>query len=213
MTNRSEIIFILDRSGSMHGLEEDTIGGFNSLIEKQKKLDSPCYVTTVLFDDQIKILHRHVNIQKLNPMTKEDYYVRGSTALLDAVGHTILNIDIAQRERPSHLRAEEVMIVITTDGCENASSHFTHEQVKQLIERQKMLYNWEFIFLGANMDALSQAESFGIHRDKAVRYHSDKQGISLNYDVLNETINLKRQKQAVTKDWKSRIEKDYSNRK
>lgn len=213
MTNRSEIIFILDRSGSMHGLEEDTIGGFNSLIEKQKKLESPCTVTTVLFDDQIEVLHRHVNIQKLNPMTREEYYVRGSTALLDAVGHTILNTDIAQRERPPHLRAEEVMIVITTDGCENASTHFTIEQVKQLIERQKMLYNWEFIFLGANMDALSQAESFGIHKDKAVRYLSDKQGTSLNYDVLNDAISMKRQKQAVTKDWKSRIEKDYNERK
>ncbi|MBS3987480.1 MAG: hypothetical protein KGZ38_05935 [Erysipelothrix sp.] len=213
MTNRSEIIFILDRSGSMHGLEEDTIGGFNSLIEKQKKLESPCTVTTVLFDDQIEVLHRHVNIQKLNPMTREEYYVRGSTALLDAVGHTILNTDIAQRERPAHLRAEEVMIVITTDGCENASTHFTIEQVKQLIERQKMLYNWEFIFLGANMDALSQAESFGIHRDKAVRYHSDKQGTSLNYDVLSDAISMKRQKQTVTKDWKTRIEKDYNERK
>ncbi|MCD8574635.1 MAG: hypothetical protein LRY28_03955 [Erysipelotrichaceae bacterium] len=188
-------------------------GGFNSLIDKQKKMDSPCHVTTVLFDDQIEVLHRHVDIQKLNPMTKDDYHVRGSTALLDAVGHTILNIDIAQRECPSHLRAEEVMIVITTDGCENASTHFTHEQVKQLIERQKMLYNWEFIFLGANMDALSQAESFGIHRDKAVRFHSDKQGTSLNYDVLNDAIRMKRQKQTVTKDWKSRIEKDYNDRK
>jgi hypothetical protein len=139
--------------------------------------------------------------------------VRGTTALLDAIGHSIINMDLYQKELPASMRAQHVMVVITTDGLENASRQFTHDRVRQLIERQKTLYNWEFIFLGANMDAISQAGRFGIHADKAVRYHSDKEGTSLNFEVLNEAINTKRANKTITKDWKSRIEKDYSSRK
>jgi uncharacterized protein YegL len=210
---KSEIMFILDRSGSMQGLEIDTIGGFNALIEKQKRLPDECDISTVLFDDKIEVLHHHKNIHSLYPMSEKDYYVRGSTALLDAIGHSILNMDLYQRECPTSSKADHVMIVITTDGHENASTQFTHEQVKQLIERQKMLYNWEFIFLGANMDAIAQARSFGIHADKAVRFHSDTEGTSLNYDVLSEAIAAKRQNKTITKDWKKRIEKDFEERK
>jgi uncharacterized protein YegL len=214
MTNNlTEIMFILDRSGSMSGLESDTIGGFNALIKKQKENPDDAAITTVLFDDEIKVIHHHTNIRNILPMTEEDYQVRGTTALLDAVGQSIINMDLYQKELPSSMRAKHVMIVITTDGLENASRHFTHARVKQLIERQKALYNWEFIFLGANMDALSQARSFGIHEDKAVRFHSDKEGTSLNYDVLNEAINAKRANKTITKEWKQRIEKDFDSRK
>jgi uncharacterized protein YegL len=213
MTNKSEVMFILDRSGSMQGLEVDTIGGFNSLIEKQRRLPGECYISTVLFDDKIEVLHHHTNLQYLHPMTERDYYVRGSTALLDAIGHSILNMDLYQRDLPKSQQADHVMVVITTDGHENASTQFTHDQVRQLIERQKMLYNWEFIFLGANIDAIAQARSFGIHADKAARFHSDKEGTSLNYDVLNEAIAFKRQNKTITKDWKTRIEKDFDDRK
>jgi uncharacterized protein YegL len=214
MTNNlTEIMFILDRSGSMSGLESDTIGGFNALIKKQKENPDDAAITTVLFDDEIKVIHHHTNIRNILPMTEEDYQVRGTTALLDAVGQSIINMDLYQKELPPSMRAKHVMIVITTDGLENASRHFTHARVKQLIERQKALYNWEFIFLGANMDALSQARSFGIHEDKAVRFHSDKEGTSLNYDVLNEAINAKRANKTITKEWKQRIEKDFDSRK
>jgi uncharacterized protein YegL len=210
---KTEIMFILDRSGSMQGLEIDTIGGFNALIEKQKRLPGECAISTVLFDDKIEVLHHHTNIQSLHPMTQRDYYVRGSTALLDAIGHSILNMDMYQRECSASRKADHVMVVITTDGHENSSTQFTNEQVRQLIERQKMLYNWEFIFLGANMDAIAQARSFGIHADKAVRFHSDKEGTSLNYDVLNEAITTKRSNKTITKEWKTRIEKDFEERK
>lgn len=213
MTNKTEVMFILDRSGSMQGLEIDTIGGFNALVEKQRRLPGECDISTVLFDDKIEVLHHHHNINQLRPMTQKDYYVRGSTALLDAIGHSILNMDLYQRDLPKSQKVDHVMVVITTDGHENASTQFTHEQVRQLIERQKMLYNWEFIFLGANMDAIAQARSFGIHADKAVRYHSDKEGTSLNFDVLSEAIAAKRQNKTITKDWKTRIEKDYDDRK
>lgn len=211
--NLTEIMFILDRSGSMSGLESDTIGGFNALIQKQKDNPDDAAITTVLFDDEIKVLHHHANIHSIQPMNENDYQVRGTTALLDAVGQSIVNMDLYQKELPPSMRAKHVMVVITTDGLENASRQFTHARVKQLIERQKALYNWEFIFLGANMDALLQARSFGIHEDKAVRFHSDKEGTSLNYDVLNEAINLKRANKSITKDWKQRIEKDYDSRK
>jgi len=214
MTNNlTEIMFIIDRSGSMGGLESDTIGGFNALINKQKQNPDDAAITTVLFDDEINVLHHHVNIQSIQPMSEKDYVVRGTTALLDAIGHSIINMDLYQKELPTSMRAQHVMVVITTDGLENASRQFTHDRVRQLIERQKTLYNWEFIFLGANMDAISQAGRFGIHADKAVRYHSDKEGTSLNFEVLNEAINTKRANKTITKDWKSRIEKDYSSRK
>ena len=211
--NLTEIVFILDRSGSMAGLEKDTVGGFNSLIEKQKKEEGRAYISTVLFDNRSEVLHDRVSVDEIQPMTDKEYFVRGSTALFDAVGSAIHHIgNIHKYARPEDVPAK-TLFIITTDGMENSSRKYTADRVKAMIEHQKEKYGWEFLFLGANIDAVSTASMFGIERDMAVDYNCDKEGTALNYDVLSATISHVRcSKGSVPKDWKKRIEKDYEKR-
>lgn len=209
----TEIVFILDRSGSMAGLEADTIGGFNSLIQKQKKEEGKALVSTVLFDDKTEVLHDRKELDKIEPLTDKDYYVRGCTALLDAVGGAIHHIGNVHKYARAEDRPEKTLFIITTDGMENASRRYSYEKVKQMIERQKKRYGWEFLFLGANIDAVSVAGSFGIAPERAVRYHSDERGTELNYRVLSETIAKVRCGASMAANWKAEIEADYQNRK
>ena len=210
----TEIVFILDRSGSMSGLEKDTIGGFNSLIEKQKKEDGQCLVSTVLFDYDSDVIHDRVDIHMVNPLTEKEYFARGSTALLDAIGGTIRHIGNVHKYAREEDRPEKTLFVITTDGMENSSRQYTYSKVKQLVQRQKEKYGWEFMFLGANIDALETAESFGIDRDMAVDYKNDAAGPALNYQVLSDTIKSVRRAphRVINRQWKCSIEEDYRNR-
>ena len=213
MKGFTELVFILDRSGSMAGLEGDTMGGFNAMIERQKQLPGKACVSTVLFDHESVVLHDRVDIQKVTPMTGEDYAVRGCTALLDAVGQAIHHIGNVHKYAREEDRPEHTLFVITTDGMENASRRYSAQQVKQMIERQKTRYGWEFIFLGANMDAVETAEHFGIRKERAVTYRSDHEGTRLNYEVISEAISSVRCCQSLPKDWAQRIEEDYQERK
>lgn len=179
MKNLTEIIFILDRSGSISGLKADTIGGFNSMIEKQKKVDGNALISTVLFDNTSEVLHDRVNIQSIKPMTDGDYSVRGCTALLDAIGGAIHHIKTIHKYARTEDIPEHTIFVITTDGMENASHWYSSEKIRQMIERQKLKYGWEFLFLGANIDAVDTARNFGISEDRAVDYHSDSEGTHL----------------------------------
>lgn len=208
----TELVFILDRSGSMSGLEGDTIGGFNSMLKKQKEEEGEALVTTVLFDDKYELLHDRINIKDILPLTDKEYYVRGTTALLDAIGKTINKIVSEQKNSKEEERAEHVMFVIITDGMENASVEFTYEKVREMIEHEKSKYGWEFIFLGANIDAISTAERFGISRDKAANYNADSKGTLLNYQVISETISCFRTNHKISKNWKERIDEDYEKR-
>lgn len=212
-TKVTELVFILDRSGSMAGLESDTIGGFNSMIEKQKDGEGKVLVTTVLFDDHYELLHDRTNIKDISPLTKENYFVRGSTALLDAIGRSIDSVGNAQKYRADEAKSDNVLFVITTDGMENASREYSHRNIKYMIERQKEKYNWEFLFLGANIDAVATAAKFGINRDRAVNYHADSRGTKLNYAEVGETIRNYRKNPVIRANWKKKIEKDYSDRK
>ena len=210
--NLTEIVFILDRSGSMSGLESDTIGGFNAMIEKQKKAPGEALVSTILFDNVSEVIHDRVNIRDIKPMTDREYCVRGCTALLDAIGgaiHHIGNVHKYAREEdvPAH-----TLFVITTDGMENASHIYRIDKVKQMIERQKEKYGWEFLFLGANIDAIETANHFGINADKAANYQCDCEGTALNYEVLNDAISAVRCNAALDSSWKKRIDKDYKKR-
>jgi uncharacterized protein YegL len=208
----TELVFILDRSGSMSGLEEDTIGGYNAMLEKQQKEPGEAILTTVLFDNEYELLHDRINIKGVKPITEREYFVRGTTALLDAVGRTIQKIGNAQKYTAEEERAEHVMFVITTDGMENASREYTYERVHQMVERQKREYGWEFIFLGANIDAIDVAHRFGIDQDRAVNYHADSKGTLLNYEVLSETVSYMRANRKISENWKERIEEDYRKR-
>lgn len=213
MSKFTEIVFILDRSGSMAGLEADTIGGFNSLIQKQKKEDGKAVVSTVLFDDKTEVLHDRIDLEKVQPLTDKDYYVRGCTALLDAVGGAIHHIGNVHKYARPEDRPEKTLFIITTDGMENASRRYGYEKVKQMIERQKKRYGWEFLFLGANMDAVSVAGRFGIEPERAVRFHCDEVGTELNYRVLSKTIANVRGGASLDANWKEEIEADYECRK
>jgi len=208
----TELIFILDRSGSMSGLESDTIGGYNAMLEKQKKEPGEAVITTVLFDDKYELLHDRINIRGIEPITEKEYYVRGTTALLDAVGRTISKIVNVQKHTVEDERAENVMFVITTDGMENASREYSYEKIRQMIEHQKSKYGWEFIFLGANIDAVDTAERFGIGQDRAVNYNADSEGTLLNYEVISETVSNLRACCEISEDWKDRIEEDFKKR-
>ena len=210
--NLTEIVFILDRSGSMSGLEADTIGGFNAMIEKQKKEDGEALISTVLFDNVSEVIHDRVSVQNIKPLTDRDYTVRGCTALLDAIGGAIHHIGNIHKYARAEDVPEHTLFVITTDGMENASRHYNAERIKQMIERQKARYGWEFLFLGANIDAVETAGHFGIGADRAVNYHADSAGTQLNYEVLSEAICAVRGSAPLRADWKKRIDEDYENR-
>lgn len=209
----TELVFILDRSGSMQGLESDTIGGFNAMLEKQKKQPGEAFVSTVLFDDETQVLHDRLRLNKVKPITEKDYYVRGCTALLDAVGGAIHHIgNIHKYARPEDVPAH-TLFVITTDGMENASRRYAARQVKEMIRRQKEKYGWEFLFLGANIDAVETAGRLGICPDRAVNYHSDSTGTRLNYQVVGQAVAAVRGNVPLNEHWKDAIEADFRKRK
>ena len=208
----TELVFILDRSGSMSGLEQDTIGGFNSMIEKQKKEPGDAVVSTVLFDNHSEVIHDRVRLERVPRMTDKDYFVRGCTALLDAVGGAIHHIGNVHKYAMAEDRPEKTLFVITTDGMENASRNYDYARVKKMIQRQKEKYGWEFLFLGANIDAAAEAKRFGIDEDRAANYHCDPTGTALNFDVLAEAVCSVRAGCGIAGDWKARIDEDYEKR-
>jgi len=211
----TELVFILDRSGSMAGLETDTIGGYNSVLAQHKTAEGECRITTVLFDNLYELLHDRIDIRAINPLTAEEYQVRGSTALLDAIGQTIDKIGNAQKHTAEEYRAEKVMFVIITDGMENASRLYSSDQVKRMIERQKEAYGWEFIFLGANIDAVQTAAQFGIARDRAQTYLADAQGSRVVYDAVAQVTTAFRSAPVgapMAANWSAKIEKDRKKR-
>lgn len=210
--NLTELVFILDKSGSMGGLEKDTIGGYNSMLEQQRKVDGECVITTVLFDNRYELLHDRIDIRAIQPISEKEYFVGGSTALLDAIGKTIHKIGTAQKNTAEDYRAEKVMFVIITDGEENASRHYASMQVKEMIRRQKERYGWEFIFLGANIDAVETAGRFGIDADRAVDYVPDGEGTELNFRMMSETVATFRECGAVPTSCLDEIRKDMKKR-
>ena len=209
--NITEIVFILDRSGSMSGLEKDTIGGFNAMIEKQKKQDGKAYVSTVLFDHESVVLHDRLPLEQIKPMTEDDYTVRGCTALLDAIGGAVKHIgNIHRYARPEDV-PEHTMFVITTDGLENASRKYNSRDIKRLIESKKE-EGWEFLFIGANIDAIETANDYGISADRAVHYNADSQGTGVVFEAVSETVAKFRGGQKVAPCWSKKINDDYNNR-
>ena len=210
--NLTEIVFILDRSGSMAGLEDDTIGGFNAMIQKQKGEDGEAYVSTVLFDNHTEVIHDRVDIQQIQPMTRKDYYVRGCTALLDAVGKSIHHIGNVHKYAREEDRPEKTIFVITTDGMENASQEYTYDRVRKMIEHEQEKYGWEFLFLGANIDAAKEAARFGITEDRAANYHADHQGTTVIYEAMSEAVCNVRACRPMSADWKRRVDEDYKKR-
>ena len=212
-TNRTELVFILDRSGSMSGLESDTIGGYNAMLEKQKKEAGEATVTTVLFDDKYELLHDRIDLKGIAPITDREYYVRGCTALLDAIGKTIQKIANVQKHTSPENRADKVLFVITTDGMENASREYTYDKIRALVERQKQEYGWEFLFLGANIDAAREAARFGIRADCAADYHADSMGTEAVYESVCEAVCQVRRSAPLAADWKRKIDADFKGRK
>ena len=210
--NLTELVFILDRSGSMEGLETDTIGGFNAMIEKQKKAAGEAYVSTVLFDHECVVMHDRVDIREIKPMTEKDYTVRGCTALLDAIGSAVHHIGNVHKYAREEDVPEHTIFVITTDGMENASHQYDSDRVKKMIERQKEKYGWEFLFLGANIDAVETAKHIGISKERAVNFHCDTKGTRLNYAVVGSAISSVRDGLDLTSDWKAEIEEDFAKR-
>ncbi|MBR2717315.1 MAG: VWA domain-containing protein [Oscillospiraceae bacterium] len=210
--NCTELVFILDRSGSMAGLESDTVGGFNAMIEKQKKTEGECWVSTVLFSNRSEVVHDRVRLSEIRPMTDRDYSVGGCTALLDAIGDAVKHIgSIHKYVRPEDV-PEHTLFVITTDGMENASHRWSSGEVKKLIEAKKK-DGWEFLFLAANIDAVETARRFGIDEDRAVNYRPDSAGTSLNFAVLSEAVSSVRASVPLSKSWKKRIDEDFGQRK
>ena len=211
--NLTELVMILDRSGSMAGLEEDTIGGYNGMLRKQREAEGEVLVSTVLFDNQSEVLYDRVPLEKMPEMTDKEYYVQGCTALLDAIGGAIHHIGNVHKYARDEDRPEKTIFVITTDGMENASHSYTYDRVKQMVERQKEKYGWEFLFLGANIDAIETAGRFGISADRATNYNSDSEGTKIIYEELSETVCAMRSCAApIGGGWKKRIEEDYDRR-
>ncbi len=211
--NVTELVFILDRSGSMGGLESDTIGGFNSLIEKQKKEDGECFVSTVLFDNECEVIHDRVKLSEIKPMTDKEYYVRGCTALIDAIGGAVRHISNIHKYARAEDVPEHTMFVITTDGLENASHKFSSSEVKKMIEKRKEKDGWEFLFIGANIDSVETAKHFGIGADRAVNYKADKKGTRVLYEAVGSAVCAMRKCAAVNDDWREEIDEDYKSRK
>ena len=212
--NLTELVFILDRSGSMAGLEKDTIGGFNAMIDKQKREPGEAYISTVLFDNESQVIHDRVGLDRIGKLTEKEYYVRGCTALLDAVGGAIHHIGNVHKYAREEDRPEKTLFVITTDGMENASHYYTYEKVRAMIEKQKSKYGWEFLFLGANIDAAREAARFGIPCDRAADYHADARGTNVIYDTVNDAISQVRNCEApLQANWKNRIDEDFRKRK
>ena len=210
--NLTEIVFILDRSGSMAGLEGDTIGGFNAMIEKQKKEPGEAVISTVLFDNDCEVLHDRIAIENIPAMTDRDYYVRGCTALLDAVGGAIHHIGNVHKYAREEDRPEKTLFVITTDGMENASRKYSYDRVKMMIQRQQEKYDWEFIFLGANIDAAKEAARFGISEDRAANYHADSAGTAVIYEAVSEAVCNVRACRPMTSQWRRKVDEDYKKR-
>ena len=207
--NITEIVFILDRSGSMAGFESDTIGGFNSMIEKQKKEDTPCYVSTILFNGESEVIHDREKLGEIHPMTERDYVVGGCTALIDAIGGAIHHIgNIHKYARPEDV-PEHTMFVITTDGQENASHRYTSDQVKKMIEHRREKYGWEFLFIGANIDAVETAARYGIDKDRAVNYNADSKGTKILYESVANAVCNVRVNAPLSADWSEDINADY----
>ena len=211
--NLTEMVFILDKSGSMSGLEADTIGGFNGMIEKQKKEAGEALVSTVLFSNESSVLHDRVDLRKIEPMTDQQYFVGGCTALIDAIGGAIHHIGNVHKYAREEDRPEHTIFIITTDGMENASRRYTSDQVKAMVKRQKEKNGWEFLFLGANIDAVETAAHFGIDEDRAVTFYNDAQGQALNYSEVSEAVRTVRACMPLTRGWKQKIEEDYKSRK
>ena len=210
--NTTELVFILDRSGSMEGLEKDTIGGFNSMIDKQKKQEGECYVSTVLFDDVSEVLHDRVKLDDVPRMTERDYTVRGCTALIDAIGDAIRHIGNIHKYAREEDVPEHTMFVITTDGYENASYRYTSEQVKKMIKRQKEKHGWEFLFSGANIDAVETAKRYGIDESRAVNYNADEKGTKILYDSVAKAVCDVRANVPLGCGWSDEIDKDFKKR-
>lgn len=208
----TELVFILDRSGSMSGLEKDTIGGFNSMLQKQREIDGECRITTVLFDNRYELLHDRIDIRAVSPLSEKEYFVGGSTALIDAVGATINKLITVQKNTAQEYRAGKVMFVIITDGEENASREYSLQKVKQMIEYEKENYGWEFVFLGANIDAVRTAGQFGISADRAVDYVPDSAGTALNFAVMSEAVAQFREEECISASHFDRIRKDMKKR-
>ena len=211
--NLTELVFILDRSGSMAGLEDDTVGGFNAMIEKQKAESGEAVVSTVLFDSRSKVVHDRLPLDRVPALTRKEYYVRGCTALLDAVGEAIRHIGNIHKYAREEDRPERTMFVITTDGMENASRRYDYRRVKEMIERQKEKYGWEFLFLGANIDAAKEAARFGIAADRAANYHADRKGTGVIYEAMNAAVCSFRNCETLSMDWRADLDADYENRK
>ena len=210
--NLTEIVFILDRSGSMAGLEGDTIGGFNAMVERQKKEPGKALLSAVLFSDESRVLYDRVDIRKVEPMTERQYQVGGCTALLDAIGGAVRHIANVHKYARREDRPAKTVFVITTDGMENASRSYSYDEVQRLVKHEQEKYGWEFLFLGANMDAISAARSFGIRADRAVRYKSDSVGTMLNYQVVSETVAQMRKNEKIDADWCAPIMADVRKR-
>lgn len=207
--NLTEMVFVLDRSGSMRSLTADTIGGFNELIEKQKKLEGDAYVTTVLFDHEYEVLHDHVALGEVAPLTDREYFARGSTALLDAVGRTINTVGARLAATPEEERPAHVVFVITTDGMENASCEYTAKQVREMVEHQQQKYSWQFVFLGANMDAVSEAGKLGISASHAANFTPTGRGVNRMYaKALDNVMCCERMGASLSADWKSALDTD-----
>ena len=210
--NLTEMVFILDRSGSMAGLEADTIGGFNSMIERQKKEEGEALVSTVLFANESQVIHDRVDIRKVEPLTERQYAVGGCTALIDALGQAIHHIGNVHKYAREEDRPEHTIFVITTDGMENASHRYTSDEVKKMVEKEKSKYGWEFLFLAANIDAVETAARYGIREDRAVRFHNDRRGVALNYASVSATVGRMRASEPVGREWKDEIEEDFMSR-
>lgn len=201
----TELVFILDKSGSMSGLETDTIGGYNSMLLKQKAETDDCRITAVLFDTNYELLHDRIDIKAVDPITDKEYQVGGSTALLDAIGKSINKIGSLQKHTAEEYQAEKVMFIIITDGEENSSREYTADKVKSMIEHKKTKYGWEFIFLGANIDAVETARQFGISPDRAQNYHADKEGVELNFKVMSDAVSSFRQNGNLKDGWNEEL--------